>query len=162
MPIQPDVWLTSWMLPLLSSKVSVLQHTLDLCSTWTFHCCPSMSPVALVQSHCFTGMINPRLHPTEVNGILSDGPSRQLNELFRPSLCTRLRCNLSALRSRSAHTGKKHETSQWRCRLPWFAEPFPKDVNNLMFFCFASFYAGCLHPTLLMLLVTMLSWAFLI
>lgn len=148
---------------MLSSQVSVLQHNLDLCSTWTFHCRPSMSPVALVQSHCFTGMMNPRLHPTEVNGILSDGPSRQSNKLLCPSLCTRLWCNLSALQSCGAWTDKNHETRQGKFGLPKrFAEPFSKDANNLMAFCFASLYAGCLHPTLLMLLVTMLSWAFLI
>lgn len=80
---------------MLSSKVSVLQHNLDRPLQYlNIYCHPSMSPVALVQSRCFTGMINPHLHPTEVNGILSDGPSRQSKELLGPSLCTRLWCNV--------------------------------------------------------------------
>lgn len=91
--IQPDVRVTS----------NLNQDNLNLCSTWRFHCCPSISPEALIQSHCFTGMINPRLHPTEVKGILSDGPSRQLLD---PSLCTTLWCNISALQSYSACTEK--------------------------------------------------------
>lgn len=54
---------------------------------------------------------------------------------------------------------KKHATRQWEFGL---AEPFSKAADNLMVFCFAFLYAGCLLPTLLMLLVMMLSWAFLI
>lgn len=57
---------------------------------------------------------------------------------------------------------KKHETKQWKFGLPWLAEPFSKAANNLMVSCLAFLYAGCLRPTLLMLLVMMLSWAFLI
>lgn len=88
-----DVWLTS----------NLNQDILNLCSIWRFHCCSSISPEALEQSHCFTGMINPRLHPTEVKGILSDGPSRQLLD---PSLCTTLWCNISALHRKNMKQGR--------------------------------------------------------
>lgn len=57
---------------------------------------------------------------------------------------------------------KKQESRQWKFGLPWLAELFSKAADNLMVSSFAFLYAGCLRPTLLMLLVMMLSWAFLI
>lgn len=42
--------------------------------------------MALVQCLCFIGVINPRLHPTEVSGILSDSASMQDSELLGPSI----------------------------------------------------------------------------
>lgn len=42
--------------------------------------------MALVQCHCFFGVLNPHLHPTEVSGILSDSASMQDGELLGPSI----------------------------------------------------------------------------
>lgn len=151
---------------MLSSKVSVLQHYLDFSSTWAIHCHPSMSSVALVQCHCFIGVINPLLHPTEVNGILWDGASMQSSELLGPSTApdNGAMCQQRVLVwwSCSALHRQNHKNCQLKLGMVWIAEPFSKGASNLTVFCFAFLYTGCLPPTLLMLLVMMLLWAFLI